>query len=62
MAGQLWRYPDAVELVPVLGADVLPCFPSLELDRVCSIDKSGSQTIMFKVFNDDILRLFCRST
>ena len=60
VAGQLWRYPDPIDLVAVEKDAILPCFPSLELDRVCSSNHSGAQTIMFRLFNDDVLKLFCK--
>ena len=58
--GQLWRFPDPINLVAVEKEAILPCFPSLELDRVCSMNLSGAQTIMFRLFNDDVLKLFCK--
>ena len=59
-AGQLWRYPDPIELLPVRHEAVLPCFPNLELDRVCSSNSGIGQSMMFRVFNEDVLKLFCK--
>ena len=60
VTGQVWKYPDPIYLLPVRHEDVLPCFPNLELDRVCSSNSRYGQTIMFRVFNDDVLNLFCK--
>ena len=59
--GQLWRYPEPVDLVAVEIGAILPCFPCLELDRTLSRHTRSGQKIVFRVFNDDVLNLFCKS-
>ena len=48
VAGQIWKYPDPIYLLPVIYVDVLPCFPSLELERACFSNNRYSQTIKGK--------------
>ena len=57
--GQIWKYPDQLLLIAVKKEEVLPCQPSLELDRSLSHHTSSRQLVVFRVFNDDVLDLFC---
>ena len=59
--GQLWKYSEKVQLVAVEYSCILPCYPALELDRTCSRHTRSGQRIVFRVFNDDVLNLFCKS-
>ena len=44
---QLWKYPDQLMLVSVPMENILPCFPSLELDKICSQHTKDGQSVMF---------------
>ena len=60
--GKLWRYPENINLIGIHISNIIPCFPTLELDTTLSRNTRQGQKIVFCILNEDILRLFCNSS
>lgn len=56
---QLWSYPVPLKLLDIKTENVLPCYPNIELDKICSKNSNNHQMIIFRLLNDDIIKLFC---
>ena len=52
------RYPDMLNVLNIKQENVLPVFPQLELDKMCSKNMFDGQVIILHLLNDDIIKLF----